>query len=781
MTNKKGNKNKTSNQKNIKFKSKGFGTRHPQAEFTGFSYHQSPAPFEGMTEDEVVKSIKKLGERHAQKFETSLKSLRERILNVDPCSILSLFAYYDLTTTPGVSREWTEEDPILQHHVELLQGIILQYSRDLFGSKPALPEDFVEFRQLIQNVSRGFQMSRLASADSSTSLEQRQEILTIETIRNDTQAVRNWGYPQQIRRLVSGLFSSIDHEIEQKIGVKISCLVEMWFNIINITEDKINHHQNLVKSVISAKNIKSLINKYHQVFSDLTSDQEKILSLVKEKKITFDSLRSIVLNHSDLRLKDIYTLTIETFVDAYPQSVNIEALQKVLDDWALSFGSLSDYNTEYLFLNNPVWQKPLIKLTDGSYFCPIVPIFLNYLTDMIEAIVKPHTELFQKYEEYRGKFLEEEIYQLFYKAFPSANIYRSSEWLDPTTKKTFENDILVLLDSYLLIIEAKSGRVTEYARRGAVQSLKKILKKLVEEPSIQSKRFSEYLNINPGLHKFKSRQGGFNQIDNSNVCKIIRLSVTLESLSILFCRSTDLKKAGLIPFDVEIATTISLADLEIIFDILEGSCEKIHYLVRREEFEQNVNYVGDEVDLLALYIDTGFNIVSSDISKKTLFLVGMSKIFDPFFLRELPEEESPKPKRKLTKWWRSIIQQMETRQLKHWSEIGCILLNCTYNQQLEFENALKQIKPIVNKFWDIPNYNNTYILINEIVPVSEAVAGIAYKRLDKQKRNQTIENARAEVVNTYKVNHVVVIGLDVEHNHYPYSVLFYHNGENQNI
>ena len=146
----------------------------------------------------------------------------------------------------------------------------------------------------------------------------------------------------------------------------------------------------------------------------------------------------------------------------------------------------------------------------------------------MEAIIKPHAKIYKKYEERRGKFLEQEIYQLFQKAFPSAKLYQGSEWFDPTTKKTFETDLLVLLDSHLLIVEAKSGRVTEATKRGAFESLKKIVKKLMVEPSIQSKRFSDYLIKNPGLHQLKTRKGELNEVDCSKVREVVRLSITLE-------------------------------------------------------------------------------------------------------------------------------------------------------------------------------------------------------------------------------------------------------------
>ncbi|MEG4855276.1 hypothetical protein QUB10_30885 [Microcoleus sp. B5-D4] len=778
MTKKKRKKEKTSAQANNKNLSRGFGTRRVEGPSTEILSYEMSSPFEGMTEDEVVELTNKSNENSDQQFETSFKILQKRVFQVEPCSLLSFFAYYGLTTSPGINREWTEKAPILQHHVEFLQGLLLQHSQDSFDFRPALPQDFDESRQLVQEVTDRFPERHSSLTDPSTTREPFHKLIAIKTIRIDTQAVRR-GYPQQVKRIVSDLFSSLDNTIEQRMGVRVVCLVEMWFKILDVVESRINQHWNWVMPALGAKSIETAIKEYYQAFPDLTSSPEDLSAYVQEEGLTLDGLRAIIFSQSDLRLKHIYTLTLDTFVDAYPKAVAPEALKNVLDAWSLSFGDLSNWNPEHLFLGNPVWQKPLIKLELGTYFCPVITLFSNFFIDMMEALIKPHAEIYKKYEERRGKFLEQEIYQLFQKAFPSAKLYQGSQWFDPTTKKTFETDLLVLLDSYLLVVEAKSGRVTEATKRGAFESLKKIVKKLLVEPSIQSKRFSDYLKNNLGLHQFKTRQGEFNEVDCSQVREVVRLSITLESLGTLFFRSTELKQAGLIASDIEMSPTMSLADLEIIFEILEGSCEKLHYLVRRAEFEKNADSIGDEIDLLAFYLDTGFNIGNAEFTQQRLFLVGLSNIFEPFFRKELTKSENHKPKRKLTPWWRSIIQHIESRQPERWSEVGCVLLNFTHDEQTKFEEQFKRIKKIVNKFWEL-DHNNTCILINETVPERGAVAGFAYKRIDREKRNRTMENAVGEAMSLYPVSRVVVIGVDVEQNDYPYSVVGCHLSEDEN-
>src|SRR5205823_674137 len=163
-------------------------------------------------------------------------------------------------------------------------------------------------------------------------------------------------------------------------------------------------------------------------------------------------------------------------------------------------------------------------------------LFLSFALEMMEDLIRAVPNLPAKYERRRGKYLEDEIERLFVSAFPSAKVYRGSLWHDPETGKDFENDLLVLLDSYEIVVEANLG------------------------------------------------------------------------------------------------VTMSLTDLELVFELFDTACEKIHYLARRFEFERNASYMADETDLLAFYIDNGFNIGEAEYDGTPLFIYGISEQLDPYFM-----------------------------------------------------------------------------------------------------------------------------------------------------
>src|SRR6185369_7285984 len=140
--------------------------------------------------------------------------------------------------------------------------------------------------------------------------------------------------------------------------------------------------------------------------------------------------------------------------------------------------------------------------------------FLSFCLEMMEAVIAPFPKLQSSYFKRRGKFLEEEIESLFLKAFPSANVYRGSIWHDDDTGKDFENDLLVLIDSYQIIVEAKSAKVSDATRRGAVLSLESDIEELMIKPSVQATRFASFLENNPGKHRLLTNRSEVNVFDN---------------------------------------------------------------------------------------------------------------------------------------------------------------------------------------------------------------------------------------------------------------------------
>lgn len=736
---------------------------------SNLEYIKVSFPFEGMSDEEIIQRIKEISNEHSQLYELSFQKLQEGILTINPISLLSLLSFYGLTYTKEGNQKF--KSPILQHHVELIQALVLSFPINKFSSNPALPPDVQNIIDLVQDTTQSFHLRRSKMLDSSMPNEKRQRLKTLEDMRIHTQAIRNWGYPKQITRIVTKLFDPLDNDIENEIGIRISYLIDMCLNIVNITEDRLICHIKLLRHFLKAKSIPSAVKLHYESFPNIKSDEDELVKFFEDKNADLGIVKSMLLSHSDLMLPDIVHLTFDDFLSCYPIPIQPWKLLSIIKIWSLSFGNLDNYNKEHFFMRNPVWEKPIIFIDENNFFWPIVSLFFSFCLELMENIIKTSPRIYSKYEDRRGKFLEIEIEQLFKSAFPSSKIYRGSMWRDPTTNKDFENDLIVVIDSYLIIIEAKSGKVAESARRGGEFSLQRAVDELVVEPSLQIKRFFNHLRENPGLHKFSTRCGAINEIYTSNIFEFACLNITLELLPFLREGWPILRKAGFIKNDVDIAPTMSLVEIESIFEILEGSADKLHYLVRRTQFEKNAKYDGDEFDLLAFYLDTGFNVGEAEFGQVYFKLWGMSKYFDQYFLSDQSNKNKLKPRRKLTPWWRDILIRLEERKPSRWTEISLILLNVAYDNQLMFERQFNIIKKIVKQNWWKSGHRNSIISYNGPPQRQDIIVGLAYKSITKEERNEMIKDIAMQSMENSITDRALVIGINIGLNHYPYSVI----------
>jgi len=636
------------------------------------------APFAEVSEAQRIAFLQAQGENFAEQFDVTFRSLQERIADCNPFALLAAFSYYALTTTMQNQRqEWATERPLVQHHVELLQALILQHHLSAFADRPVLSANLEAIHDLVHGCTQAYGRRRQADMSPALSEEERSRFWVQHTMRGHTLAIRNWGYMEQVVRIVKELFAPLDDAIEHQLGVRVEGLVIMCQNVLAAAEDRLNKHREALITILRCKTVRAAVEQYCGVFLDNLIAPEDLVTTLDEHGTDLHAARFFLISHSDTRLPSIFTFTFDDFLSAYPGHVDPDQLRQILDNWSLPFGALADANPEHFFLGNPIWQKPLVRCENNTYFWPILGIFQSFALPMMERIVSLIPDLQDRYEKCRGRFLEEQVEWLFKQVFPMAHVYAGSKWDDPMSGEQFENDLLVVIDAYLIVVESKAAKVTEAARRGTPDRLQRTIKDLVVKASQQGERFAAYLQTHPGRHTFATGRGTANEVDTSEVHQVIRLNVTLETVGDLTARMPDLLRAGYIQAGVSPAPTLTLADLELAFDLLDGACQKLHYLFRRAEFEAHADYFADEMDLLAFYLDTGFNIGEMEFDGTPLFLYGLSQRIDPYFMARGSGGRVAKPRLRLTQWWRDLVRYREQRQgqIPRWSEAGCLLLD----------------------------------------------------------------------------------------------------------
>ena len=145
-----------------------------------------------------------------------------------------------------------------------------------------------------------------------------------------------------------------------------------------------------------------------------------MIELAQSENLSLEQIKSFILSHSDLTLPEDLTFDLSTLSSEL--GLPEESLSTALEKLSLSFGDLAEYRTEQLFLYNPVWTKPLIKLENGTFFCATPQVFFSFIFPIFEELIGTVEPLRESYRTRRAEFLESEIKRLFGQAFPECEI-----------------------------------------------------------------------------------------------------------------------------------------------------------------------------------------------------------------------------------------------------------------------------------------------------------------------------------------------------------------------
>jgi len=264
-------------------------------------------------------------------------------------------------------------------------------------------------------------------------------------------------------------------------------------------------------------------------------------------------------------------------------------------------------------------------------------------------------------------------------------------------------------------------------------------------------------------------RGEVNSIDTTGVRAYGRLSIVQEFLPVLSARWQDLAEVGFVPPSTPPTPTMTLADLELVLEVLDEPASVVHYLQRRAELEEHAEICGDELDLLAFYMDTGFNIGEAEFDGTPLFLYGLSPEFDAYFMGQWTGETAPKPERRLTPFWRDMLSRLQMRSPTGWLDIAYHLLCVAYEEQKEFESELLRREEAVRANPSDPSRKDMVNLCNGPPQRRVAIVGLAYQGLDRNARNERLSAAAAVSIEQDDAEEAVVIGRDVNSPSYPYS------------
>ncbi len=726
-------------------------------------------PLSTLPREAVLKGLVEMGKTHQDEFPRQLEEVETILRSVDPLLTISMLATYGLMggvdDNGNVSSGYKGEE-FNQSHVELAQALCLRVPFAECSREFPRPDTIQQLFDLLPEVGKAFGLMRFVQLQEERSDENKAVMAIQEELRLHTQIVRNWGYLSRVAGIVKRLCIPIDDVFRAAIDIRATNVIDLFAHLIRRHERLVNARIKKLMPTFRETTVAGMLDAYHKANPHLKDSTAEMLAFAEEQGITPDHMKSMLLSHTDLSIDDTHTF--DAGILASETGIDASSIASALERLSLGFGDLAESTPEYFFLTNPVWTKPVIKLAGGSYFCAMPQVFFSFAFQVLAESLEGDDSATKQYEKRRAEFLESDIRDLFGKAFPDCEIGAGYRWREGSVE--YENDLMVRVDSHLILVEAKSHSISWQALRGAPDRARKHVKEMLLDPSIQSLRLAT--RVTQALADKDNRESLLPRFPVSldQVRTVLRLSVTLEDFATLQTTLHHAKKANWIPADHPIAPCILLADLEIVFDVLESTPHKIHYLKRRADLEAHFNYKGDELDLLGFYLKSGFNVGEAEYSGDHFALVTMSRPIDRYYTALEEGIVTAKPAPKMTRWWKDICAKIEARDFHQWSDIANVLLSVSLEDQEAIARKFKQIAKNVHKNWRMRGHNCAIVMIPHRKR-PDALAVVAFKERDKDSRHTRMENVAAEVFESSHVERCLVIGINIDKMHYPYSLI----------
>lgn len=287
------------------------------------------------------------------------------------------------------------------------------------------------------------------------------------------------------------------------------------------------------------------------------------------------------------------------------------------------------------------------------------------------------------------------------------------------------------------------------------------------EPSLQSMRLFELLSRERKEHQFITSNGS-ELIDSREIDTFIRINITFNSIGALSSRWPELAGAAIIKDASAQIPTMSIADLDTVCELLSQQATIIHYLRRRGPFEKNANYLADEMDLLAFYIDTGFNIGETEFDGTRLVIYGMSDRLNAYYRRQAEGQRPESPKLRRTRLFGKLISALEQNRPPRWTEVTSRLLDVAFDDQ---EIVEKNIKGSIARVKQSRESSMSWggQISNGPPQRKQAIVFVWYRTSTKDEGRFRLRRHAEQTMEMAGTTDCLVIGFDVTRPNDPYS------------
>lgn len=615
-------------------------------------------------------------------FKTTLADLESLVRESDGVEVMARLAF-SLLYSLGRDPQRQKRQTVQVFHLELLQALYLSKPRTATDADADHAAMAGRAMTLIADHATAFlDRSSGRIADDPT---EDARLALVDQVQRWSLAVRGARHIHQTLGFLKDVAPSLDVAFRRKFGCSLDEVVKLIEGFFDLLSQRFNADRDWRRKWMWERGSRAYkVDAFCARLPEYAA--ERFRAEAARPGLSHQHLFGLMWVASERLLAGIFTFRYED-IDASFRTGEETALRAFLDRLSYSFGDLAQVSADRIQLANPVRLRPLVRLDDDSYFAANSASLGTGLVEVIEDLCADDAKLKERWERAKGDWLEIKLKQVVKAGLPHADVWSKAKWVDDEGKE-WESDVVAVIDKTVLVFEAKSGRLSAPARRGAPERLKSDLKKLVVDGSEQSERFRDRVAKARGPVTFTTADGPL-ILDPQAVRRITRVTVVFDSLGSLSAHWPQLVEAGLLPSTIDIAPTMSVFELETVFEVLTLELERCHYLHRRSDFEKNARYTADELDLLAFYLDTQFNVGEAEFDGTPFELYGASIPLAAGYSERRAAGTLVFPIKRSNLWSR-LLNALEDARPVGWTRFGYRLLCADLKGQKTFESLVRQ-------------------------------------------------------------------------------------------
>jgi hypothetical protein len=533
-------------------------------------------------------------------------------------------------------------------------------------------------------------------------------------MRNHELGVRNMAYEVHHHAVLRGLFARAAADCDNALGCNVEDAVALSAAIVSRMSDAFNAelargraHCDEMKTQVAYARGKATRPSFLRDMAaapdeDARETAQLLLALSKKPAKEVSRYLSYLTSESILLHADAICAFTPPQLSEYAK-VPLERTEAFLRAFSLEFGSVSSSFSEPT-QTHPLRARPLIH-HQGRYLCP-APMLLDWAIQprFEEALTEAGIKPWERYQRSRHDYLLDATLGLLQRMMPSAEITQKLLYdVGGVRGQEAELDAFAKLDSTAFLIEAKGMPMSDAALRGAPDSLRRDLRRIVGDSHAQAVRAKmEFLRLKDLGATARLRRSGKSDVivEPNDIDDTILLSVTLAPLGHLTAQMPAESDAGIFQRN-EYSWVVNLYDLMVIADLIDLPAMFPHYVTRRVHTARlGLLEASDELDLFMYYLKEGLYLddLAADrdrgVGPNTVRLLSYTGPLDSYYLFAGGQRETaaPKPAQAVPPDLKALLERLAASKTRGWLEASLAILDLDAEGRRELAEGMERAR-----------------------------------------------------------------------------------------